>query len=172
MGGWWEAEHPPLSYVRRWSPPVLVQLDRGTSVQRRSALSREWPSGLCQRWCWGSGCGLSSFTCSSVLRPPPSLPPVVCTGAAGSEPSGIPMCRWNWVSVFPTAGLGSGCLGLLSHLLCLQSFIVSVSSKFFFFFFLLCFVLVFIFHVRNFSHSFQNSLSFSPFSSAWAMFCF
>lgn len=94
----------------------------------------EWPSSLCQRWCWGSGCGLSSFTCSSVFRPPPSSPSVGCTGAASSESSGIPMCKWNWVLVFSTAGLASGFLGLLSHLLCLQSFIVSVSSKFFFLF--------------------------------------
>ena len=60
---------------------------------------------------------------------------------------------------FSTAGLGPGFLGLLSHLLCFQSFIVSVSSKFFFFFPVFKkFVFVFIFRVRSFSHRFQNSL--------------
>ena len=59
---------------------------------------------------------------------------------------------------FSTAGLEPGFLGLLSHLLCFQTFIVSVSSKFFFFPVFKKFVFVFIFRVRSFSHRLQNSL--------------
>lgn len=152
MSGWGVGSARTLCWVL-YSDEVrlcVVPLGRGSSAQSHSAFSGSGHQG------WGStrtpGAEVLAAAWADLLPP--------CRQA----PSCLHWCCLFWafgdtpVEVesglsFSTAGLGPGFLGLLSQLICFQSFIVSVSSKFFFPLFKK-FVLVFIFRMRNFSHRF------------------